>query len=190
METSIKKISRSTHPDLDNEKHGIEYLMNKITDIINYIALNYTTAEDTINNLLSGGLKTHGLKQYKTVVNNIIQSIDNYDSLSISSLNRKRKSLNFPFHISFLIIYNKLNNISNKKFIIDNLNIVGLSIIIDYLVAEIMELAGNDTISNKKKRITKNNIILAIDNDDELKLLFETIDEKDDSNIDLDKLKL
>ncbi|XP_009556210.2 histone H2A-beta, sperm [Cuculus canorus] len=50
-----------------------------------------------------------------------------------------------------------------------------LAAVLEYLSAEIMELAGNAARENKKARITPRHIQLAVRNDDELNKLFSSV---------------
>lgn len=55
-------------------------------------------------------------------------------------------------------------------------------VVIEYLLAEVLELSGNEARSQKKKRITDKHIILSVAKDNELNALFsdDRIDEKDE----------
>jgi histone H2A len=50
-----------------------------------------------------------------------------------------------------------------------------MSAVLEYLVAEIMELAGNAARDNNKKRIIPRHLTLAIRNDDELNKLLSKV---------------
>ena len=50
---------------------------------------------------------------------------------------------------------------------------VCLAAVLEYLTAEILELAGNICLSKKKKLITPRHIVLALQDDDELRRLFK-----------------
>ncbi|WP_155392520.1 histone H2A family protein, partial [Prevotella intermedia] len=52
---------------------------------------------------------------------------------------------------------------------------VFMSAIMEYLSVEVLELAGNITIKNKKVRITARHIFLSVQNDQDLSELFESV---------------
>ncbi|MCJ7637265.1 MAG: hypothetical protein MUO21_07215 [Nitrososphaeraceae archaeon] len=62
----------------------------------------------------------------------------------------------------------------NVTYNISNEILIQLAAVIEYLVAEIYELGGNVTRDNRKTRVTIEHIIKAINNDDELKIVFNS----------------
>ena len=52
---------------------------------------------------------------------------------------------------------------------------VYLAAVVEYLVAELLELAGNAAKDNKKQRIVPRHIMLAVKNDDELSELLQGV---------------
>lgn len=53
---------------------------------------------------------------------------------------------------------------------------VSLAAALEYLVAEVVELAGNAALGNKRKRITPRHIVLGARKDSELEILFRDVD--------------
>ena len=52
---------------------------------------------------------------------------------------------------------------------------VYLTAVIEYTAAEVLELAGNVAVDNKKHRINPRHLLLAVRNDDELRILLKGI---------------
>lgn len=50
-----------------------------------------------------------------------------------------------------------------------------LAAVLEYLTAEVIELAGNCSKDNNKKRIIPRHILLAVKNDEELNKLFKNV---------------
>jgi len=52
---------------------------------------------------------------------------------------------------------------------------VYLATVLEYLVAEILEIAGNEAVLNKRKRIIPRHIMLGVRKDEELNVLFKDV---------------
>ena len=64
---------------------------------------------------------------------------------------------------------------------------VYLASVIEYLMAEILELSGNECRNNRKRRIQDRHIFIAFDNDDELKDMIKDDSYKEIKTADLDR---
>jgi histone H2A len=63
----------------------------------------------------------------------------------------------------------------NEVYNLSTVSVVGLSAIMEYLIAEILELAGNATRDSRREQIIPKDIMLAIRADEELDELFKNI---------------
>ena len=52
---------------------------------------------------------------------------------------------------------------------------VFMAAILEYLCAEVLEMAGNETIKHKRVRITPRHIFISVQNDEDLSELFESV---------------
>ncbi|OQV19407.1 putative Histone H2A [Hypsibius exemplaris] len=82
----------------------------------------------------------------------------------------KKAGLQFPVGR----IHSKLKK-SNYADRVGSAAPIFLAAVLEYLVAEVLELAGNAARDNKKSRITPRHIMLAVRTDDELNKLFEGV---------------
>jgi histone H3/H4 len=64
---------------------------------------------------------------------------------------------------------------AKKGFRVSETSSVALTAVIEYIVAEILELSGNAARDNKRIRIKQRDILLVVDSDTELKCLFSTL---------------
>ncbi|KAL7009739.1 Core histone macro-H2A.1 [Cystobasidiomycetes sp. EMM_F5] len=68
-----------------------------------------------------------------------------------------------------------LRKMHGKKYRIGETTPIYLAAVVEYLIAEVVELAGNAARDNNKQRIKGRHIMLAVSNDEELRLLLKHV---------------
>tara|TARA_Y100000389_G_C17471304_1_gene531419 strand:- start:15751 stop:16992 length:1242 start_codon:yes stop_codon:yes gene_type:complete len=181
---SIKQILKNVHPDLSIKTISVEIL----NDILMRLSENIIEVATKMSEL--GKTKTITVREIMTSVrllvpgelgNNAIirwkryKNIEKYRKAIINKKNNKKtpkeKYAGIEFNVSTCktIIQNNIK----KDNLIGNDAPVYLATVLEYLVAEILDLSGNSTRDNNRIKITPNDIMIAIKNDEELNILFD-----------------
>jgi hypothetical protein len=161
--TFLYAILKSVHHDLQ-QKNRTDILMNKIFNILIEKTMNTLNDMDidvlTYKNIIQAAKKMLNgeLKYY--AVKNIEETIKEYK-------NTKRVRNIFPLNKILNIIENY-----GQYTKIEKSAVISFGILLEYIIGEIYELAGNLTKEKRKQSITKNKIIKAIENDVELQKIF------------------
>lgn len=178
----ISKVLRQVHPDTaikanaSNELNQlIHNLAVKIVCCSNQLVMNHhvkTTSSRDISSAVSivipGELGKHSLSEGS-------KAVTKFNSSSAGTVDHKssrstRAGLQFPV--------GRVSNIIRKHMTSERLTNtapVYLSAVLEYITAEILELAGNGARDMKKIRINTRHILLAIKNDYELNKLFSKV---------------
>jgi len=174
FETYINKVLKQVHPDMGIKGEAmaemdnyVKSLIDKIMRVVNIFTeknnrktVTSTEIQSAVKVVLSGVLEKDAIKEGVLAVTKYQSSITKNEKGSLSS----KAGIIFPV--------TRIKNTWMKKSAtaprIGKTAAVYLSAVLEYITAEILELAGNITKEHHKKRITDRMILLSIRNDDEL----------------------
>jgi len=149
----IQRVLKQVHPETQITKDAKKNINNKIHAIIkNIVDGKYVKLEDirkrTID-ILKGELAKHALREG----NKMIANPNYYHGQNI-----------YKRCIRKTMMYLSKQNVDEKA-------VLFMAAVIEYLIAEIIELAGNNTRNHRRGRINTYDVSLAIIDDDELQQL-------------------
>lgn len=155
--STITQLLQLIHPNLKIKNDSVMMLNNMISDhILHDLIVN--------NNILTVDI----IKEH-------ILTITNDKPLQDCAFNEINKSLT-NLGLNLTLLKQDTIDIINEKYGIsvneDNV-VTAITTLIEYILAEILELSGNITISNRRVYVTKDNIIQSIKDDEALNDLFK-----------------
>ena len=180
----ISKVLKQVHTKISissNAKSQINYLLLLLASKI---------IEEASSLTLDANRKTLDTRSIQTAVRNIFgfselekysiseatKAVIKYNSYYRSGNSKKRIKRSELAGLQFPI--SRVENIIKNKYKgrISETCSVYLTAVIEYISAEILELAGNSALDNKRSMINSRDLMLAIKNDEELTKLTNTID--------------
>ena len=176
----IYKVLKQVHPNLGitqvamNEVNLIMYhIIENIVQLANtFIQHGHTQTlfareiQSSVRLFLPGELSKHAYSEGNKALTKYNASMANKQPKQQAESRSHRAGLTFPIsRIEHLIRINMSSNRMGESAP------VYLAAVLEYICAEILELAGNNTQDNKRIRITARDLLLAIKNDEELNKL-------------------
>jgi len=191
----IKLVLGQVHPDLkisENVKSQINFFLNllalKLIEEAKTLASgNIYVGKGLNKNSKNIQRKTINAREIQLAVRNIIPNELGKHAISegTKALTRRLSADGSSVNVSkmsriagILFPIARVENIirDNYKGRIGSGTAVYLAAVLEYISAEILELTGNATVDNKEKTLKSRYLMLAINNDEELKKLAQTID--------------
>ncbi len=179
--TYIEKVLKQVHPELGIRGEAmvemdnfVKALIHKIMDVVNLLTaqshrqtVSSREVQTAVRMVLPGELARHGVAEGTKAVTKYNSSLDGGGKGPLSA----RAGLQFPITRIKTRWMKPLATSSGGKVRVGDGAPVYLAAVLEYLTAEVLELAGNAAKDNKLKRINDRMILLAIRNDEELNKL-------------------
>jgi histone H2A len=179
----INKILKQVHPDTGITSKASDFLNNLIHAYISKIMkaanlLLLKAKQKTLNNRvigtavriqLPGELKTHAVSE-------ATKAVTKYNARTIVKKSERKKGepKGTSYAAGLQLSVPRISKIMRQVSFADNLGkpaAIYMTAVIEYLLAEILELAGNAARDNNKSRISSKFIFMAIVHDEELSKL-------------------
>ena len=94
--------------------------------------------------------------------------------MTIARSKRRSRSQRAGLQFAVSRVHRQMRRLSTKQ-LLGNASPVYLAAVLEYLTAEVLELAGNAARDNKRARINPRHILLAVSNDTELSSLLKSV---------------
>jgi histone H2A len=197
--TYIYKVLKQVHPDTGISQEAmnemnflVHYTFDKLMDSANqfllsssHVTMSSRDIQSAIRLAFPGELAKHAVSEGTKAVTKFTSSIytakgygdANYGQIDANGKAKKAKPIMRSSRAGLQFPVSRVDNMI-RRFIPGREGRLGagapvyFTAVLEYLAAEILELAGNAARDNKRVRITTRHITLAIENDEELKRLF------------------
>lgn len=173
--TYIHRVLNQVHPDTGMSGNSMDSINNMMRFVLLRIvrtALRYNNKETVDSSAiqiatrleLPGELTKHAVSEGSKAV------MISKENPVVKGAKRETRSKRAKLQFSVSRVENVMRSMGAKR--ISSGAAIYLAAVLEYLCAEILELAGNAARDSKKKRISERSILLTIKNDDELECLF------------------
>jgi histone H3/H4 len=184
MNSVITKVLHQVHPDTRTSLQAKETLSAMLQSVLTAIvetspSLSMNTINSAVRNLLPGELAKHALSEAGKALSKYKSSAGPHDMKHVKSMTHLNLS---PVTVKKMVknmevyAFMKANELDVNDFKdIPVESFIFLAAVIEYLMAEILDIAGNAASDNRKSTIGNWHIELVLLNDEELTELFTRV---------------